>query len=1530
MANIIQKVTNTWSKGMVLDFSPENTSNEVLTHALNATLLTFNGNEYSLQNDMGNARVETAYLPEGYIPIGTCEFGGIIYIVSYNPLEDKSQIGCFPSPERNVSNTEMGLAGAIIEASDFQEMDNDSPTGKLNNTSHCVVLKNDPLNPGDKFIITAENSIYKERLADLYNNSRLISHPIIKLNVVSINDSGKITYLNSDLRNYTTEGYDYYILGTSNSMPQQTDIDGYRNVISSGYNVFKSKTSGKLAILAELIMIDSYSVTHSIKPELNNGQWKYNIYLHHEISPEVNENNYLQVPKLKYYYLEKSKGLFSIPMKDYEIRFNPTNIHDKDDPDKNYIKLSEFIESATLTDTDTITGINFQGFQNESMYYYNQYNDKVQYLSNVRTDYKYEDVLLGTVIMPDIINDNTNLSLPFTYEYTIVPCMEYGKLDHLKVSNTINFQNLHNFDQSKINTWKYYLENNLLRLTFGAEVYDTFESNKVDAVILEFYDAEGFAGSYTCANKKSYSGIFTTTFTLNSINQLNTQKIEYVGNKFELVEGEFRNMNLRKASPLVSVKYKYDSESSVIFYNIPTYIYESNTYIKLSQALFNNYVDNARYSTYSPISNEDKIKLKQTQIIEGYYIINDGFIGDLTNSIPNDCGTLYSNLIYKVKPYFRQPNADGTFNYIEQNELYLFTFPIYNQYYYTINNFNTLTYPELDVVLTYQLKDNSNCNIYSNNDNNIINGYNSEDKENINKYYSGTYKESSLEATRYYSYKGTSELYLEIGLHEQYAHWGLSSKKSLNENFTCDLQLIGSDDNSTYDVTNSENLPLDADSTLNIIDNTPQSSLGFDANKLSNKTIDNFDNYNFLSKTPTTPININYEFIAGYKFKITDMVPTAVPTTTVCALCHKVNDLQYNYSDFGIREETIGDVTQYLSDAIIYNSGDKFQTEVGIGHQKHLMDSTIPPSGPKMDDYIYFSQTYSSQTTAVSSKKPLNVGEPMNTLQPYIGKLTFCQPHAHAIDDVYGVNIHYRPWPNENLPIRDGEVPSGFYINSITQVGIIDEQLEMTHGSMGSSAIYDYVGFNLSINTKNSLLRPFEFISAINYADNKEYSITIDYMCQDNDGSFSQKDKSIYARRLALFSPEELTIFNKYLLNSMKTVYAYNPDYDTIVFNKGQVNMQNYHPIFNSNLLIKNAKLNIEDAFNNYININNNGLKEYLTDLVGSNIPEQLQFKPNLKYCGENAMLLTSLTYNTPIPQILIDELNFNPNSLIVVKQHDGTINVIHGNINKKALYGYDPDRNVLAQLNNHNYTINEEGDEKGNVQLLTKQFSQTIVPSNTTHSTKTPISIPTLAIKVYNITETGCIVECNKRNWNYKLQGMIRDGIFESPFLQGPVNRTILNLQDEKFQTYEQYKIIAAELEADLGTEGKCVYVEFNRNNASKFYAGSVNNIPTVNNKNSNPYIIGTNIKLTDLEYDPTQSHRLFLKSELYNKQNMRRLCYRKVYKGSWEEDFAWKEKENGEYSKEHISKNELIFYEGPCFTQIEDPTLNNSIVNE
>ena len=55
-----QEATNTFGGGLIMDLNPLTTPNNVLTSALNATMITYNGNEFVLQNDMGNGRVETA------------------------------------------------------------------------------------------------------------------------------------------------------------------------------------------------------------------------------------------------------------------------------------------------------------------------------------------------------------------------------------------------------------------------------------------------------------------------------------------------------------------------------------------------------------------------------------------------------------------------------------------------------------------------------------------------------------------------------------------------------------------------------------------------------------------------------------------------------------------------------------------------------------------------------------------------------------------------------------------------------------------------------------------------------------------------------------------------------------------------------------------------------------------------------------------------------------------------------------------------------------------------------------------------------------------------------------------------------------------------------------------------------------------------------------------------------------------------------------------------------------------------------
>ena len=95
-----QTATNSFSDGLNLDLHPIVTPNTVLTDNLNGTFITYNGNEFCLQNDRGNK--EVAHLSAGYTPIGIKEHNGILYIVSYSPTEDKTEIGTYPGVDWNV------------------------------------------------------------------------------------------------------------------------------------------------------------------------------------------------------------------------------------------------------------------------------------------------------------------------------------------------------------------------------------------------------------------------------------------------------------------------------------------------------------------------------------------------------------------------------------------------------------------------------------------------------------------------------------------------------------------------------------------------------------------------------------------------------------------------------------------------------------------------------------------------------------------------------------------------------------------------------------------------------------------------------------------------------------------------------------------------------------------------------------------------------------------------------------------------------------------------------------------------------------------------------------------------------------------------------------------------------------------------------------------------------------------------------------------------------------------------------------
>jgi hypothetical protein len=164
-----------------MDTNPMVQGNETLSNALNATFVTMNGNEVILQNDMGNRRVDNAYLPSGYEPVGIKEHGGIIYLALYNPITNKSQIGSFPSPERKISSEDgSGLGGtlnldSLLEA--YQDSNLAIPCIKKD-TILVPLTKDTSLHAGDKFVVyTTENLENTSNITNYKNvsNNKIIS-----------------------------------------------------------------------------------------------------------------------------------------------------------------------------------------------------------------------------------------------------------------------------------------------------------------------------------------------------------------------------------------------------------------------------------------------------------------------------------------------------------------------------------------------------------------------------------------------------------------------------------------------------------------------------------------------------------------------------------------------------------------------------------------------------------------------------------------------------------------------------------------------------------------------------------------------------------------------------------------------------------------------------------------------------------------------------------------------------------------------------------------------------------------------------------------------------------------------------------------------------------------------------------------------------------------------------------------------------------------------------------------------------------
>lgn len=245
-----QELTNTFNDGLVGDLNPLTTPSNVLTDCLNGTFITYNGNEFVLQNDMGNSEIGTAKLPVGYIPVGMKEHGGIIYVASHNPITKKSQIGSFPSPQQLFTGEDLNVAEINF---DFRELVDGNPIPYINKEYYRIKLFTDKqsglarvFHPGDKFII--KSSSISQEIKEAYSNG------VIQFKLGVVTNSGNIEYLeDSKLRVYgSTDGF--WIFYTQNKSIEEILKD------PSKIQIYNAKTSGELVLIIELKTIKAFNL----------------------------------------------------------------------------------------------------------------------------------------------------------------------------------------------------------------------------------------------------------------------------------------------------------------------------------------------------------------------------------------------------------------------------------------------------------------------------------------------------------------------------------------------------------------------------------------------------------------------------------------------------------------------------------------------------------------------------------------------------------------------------------------------------------------------------------------------------------------------------------------------------------------------------------------------------------------------------------------------------------------------------------------------------------------------------------------------------------------------------------------------------------------------------------------------------------------------------------------------------------------------------------------------------------------------
>lgn len=564
---------NTFNEGMVLDNHPLMTPNTVLTDALNATLVTMNGNEMVLQNDMGNARVENAKLPPGYIPIGMKEYGGIIYIACYNPLTNKGQIGCFPSPQRQKTATQISEITPTFKFPDvtYIKEENDKEWYKINSLlTKCEIFpKGTIIRSGDKFSVglpissmfgTDNIDSTGENFISNYDNveNGLVKTPMNRMytfGVATLDNNGQLRDITNQLKRYKggqqvqfsnidSDLYKFNCGYWQNEMSTE-DKDGLvsselmdQTNVQSKLNTYNSKLFGRLFLYAKYNTVQSIEVSVIGYKKLDDNNTINNpIYTGHTDSdysdvelPLIQNQKYLQIDSkillliyvnYKYNCPDGSKSLNSKnlvePLEGYKYYFDKSN--------QNIIRGIQFI-------------INNNSIYNLPFSIPNDYNKNY----NLGYGYPLYDKITNIYSFSQVYTLSLNTSdkiswtaYPVTYFYD--NGLKFGEIPDESVSGELNPDNI-NSGKMELNAWRYYVNNDRVLLTWGFESYPR-ENDVISEVSFSFYDVayNTLKWKFFTKERVNYNGEFNENFDIsNFISDSSNYNTSVIPNKLFYVD----------------------------------------------------------------------------------------------------------------------------------------------------------------------------------------------------------------------------------------------------------------------------------------------------------------------------------------------------------------------------------------------------------------------------------------------------------------------------------------------------------------------------------------------------------------------------------------------------------------------------------------------------------------------------------------------------------------------------------------------------------------------------------------------------------------------------------------------------------------------------------------------------------------------------------------------------------------------------------------------------------------------------------